>query len=60
MDRMDVFYVNTAMQMVPQVRRIKPIHALTESFSRKTIRENTTVTNMLNLSIGITTLSCPC
>lgn len=53
-------YVNTAIHTVPAVKSASPIHAFTESFSLNTMRENITVTSMLSLSMGTTTLTCPC
>lgn len=51
------YYVNTAIKTVPAVNSAKPHHALNFNFSLKTISEKKTVINILNLSIGTTTLT---
>ena len=49
----------TSINSVPETIRRSPKNAFTESFSPKTKYENATVTSMLSLSIGTTTLASP-
>lgn len=48
------------MQTVPAVSSAGPTQPLADSFSLNTMRENSTAIKMLSLSIGTTTLNCPC
>ena len=52
-------HVHSSRSSVPAVSSASPIPDLSESFSLNTIRENSTVTSMLSLSIGATMLAGP-
>ena len=52
-------YLKNAMSNVPATIRARPRQAFLDSFSLKTKYENTTVTSMLSLSMGTTTLTMP-
>ena len=52
--------VQSSSTKVPATTKVSPTAARGESFSPNTRRENTTVTRMLSLSIGTTTLAGPC
>ena len=52
--------VQSSSTKVPATTKVSPTAARGESFSPNTRRENTTVTRMLSLSMGTTTLAGPC
>lgn len=54
-----LFYLKNTISSVAITISAKPINAFLVNFSLNTIKENATVTNMLNLSIGTTTLTIP-
>ena len=49
----------TSIRSVPAAISTSPHMAFTDSFSLSTMQENATVTNMLSLSMGTTTLARP-
>ena len=53
-------YVKIAIQREPVAKSASPNHVFADGFSFKKRTENTTVSTMLNLSMGTTTLTCPC
>ena len=53
-------YLKNAISSVPTTISASPKNAFFESFSLKTMNEKATVTRMLSLSIGTTTLTSPC
>ena len=52
-------YLKNAIRSVPITINERPMKAFFDSFSLNTMYENATVTRMLSLSIGTTTLTTP-